>query len=571
MALVLFLLLKIILPIAAIVLIVQYWEQILAGIRRWLFSNEIVGRVHTLSYTGRGLFMVFFWLLLGDFCVQVMWQVFPKVTPVVMESMGSKNVMITWVCVMIPTILTAIICPWVSFKSDRHRSKWGRRRPFMLLPTLMTTVFLILMGLAPDIGRQLHHLFVRFHFSEAQVALALIAVFSVGFQYFNMFIDSVYWYLFADVVPAEFLSRFNGFFRTVSFAAGALFSFKILPLVWSKVAHQAEHVDLNHVRWIFIGCGLLYFVGFTAMTLMLREGEYPPPPENIDGQRGLIASVKTYFVECFTHRFYLLFFAATTCSELVGCIVVFETLLQKNALGLSGQQVGNIGGAAMIVGACLFIPVGILADRFHPLRTLLAAMVALVLFAPLRLIYLFYNFPPPVAYKIEFALQMLLIPCGALLLIAKGPMYARLLPLPRLGQFSSAQAMVRSAAIFVLGFAAGAFLDMMKGVCGDGYYLGRIVMHNARIGLHIKHFGFSIPLPNIFIPGYHIAGLHKPNPNYYFKFVPIWTWLCYILALIFTIALYRHWKELGGDKGYKPPEVGCDAPVAEKLVTESVS
>jgi len=392
----------------------------------------------------------------------------------------------------------------------------------------MTTVFLVLMGLSPDIGRQLHHLFVRFHFSQVQVALALIAVFSVGFQYFNMFIDSVYWYLFADVVPAVFLGTFNGFFRVVSYIAVAVFNFKILPLVWST-SHHVEHVNLDNVRWIFIGCGLLYLVGFTLMTLMVKEGEYPPPPENVGGQLGPFASIKTYFVECFTHRFYWIFFGTTTFIELVGCIAIYETLLQKQALGIGAQQVGNIWGVGMIVGACVSIPIGMLADKYHPLRVLLFGMIALGAIVPLRLIYLFYNFPPEVAFKVEFALQMLLIPMAGIYLVTRGPLYAKLLPIPRLGQFSSAAALVRSIANLSCGLLAGAFMDLMKSLCK-------------------RH--------------------HMPE-TYYFKFVPIWTWMCYIIALVFTVMLYRYWKKLGGDKSYQPPEVGCDSPADQVLVTEN--
>jgi len=492
----------------------------------WLRDDEIIGHVGTLSYTRRTLFMVFAWLLWGDFCVQIMWQVFPSITPVTMQSVGSNNALIGLVCTTIPNILNLIICPWVSFKSDRHRSKWGRRRPFMLLPTAMITIFLVLIGVSPDIGRHLHAHFVNWHFSQSAMILTLIAVFSVGFGYFNMFIDTVYWYLFNDVVPDVYLGRFVGLFRVVANIATAGFNFMIFPLIYT----HSNHVDLGHVRWIFIGCGLLYLVGFSLMTINLREGEYPPPPENVDGQVGIISSIKTYFVECFSHRFYLIFYMATTFVDLVACIAVFEIFLQNKSLGLSGEQVGIIRGTALLLTAVLAYPAGMLSDKFHPIRTTIYGLIALVILTPSRLLYLFYVFTPQTAYKIEFGLQMLLIPATSLLLAAKLPMYMRLLPSERYGQYCAAQGSFKSLVAIVFGLLAGVFMDLMAKVCA--------------------HF--------------HMV------PTYYYKFVPIWTWACYIGALILTLMVYRSWKTMGGDKHYVPPAVGCVAQGERALTADNV-
>ncbi len=476
-------------------------------------SKEIKFRLNTLEYTKRGLFMLSIYLLWGDFCFTLMESVFPAITPIAMRNLGSSNFLIGIVITTIPSIFNAIVCPWVSFKSDRHRSKWGRRIPFLMFPTPFVALFLVLIGLSPDIGRLLGHTVLRTTgWTQASIILGLLAVFSAGFQYFNMFVGSVYYYLFNDVVPDQFLSRFMAAFRLVGTIAGALFNYFIF--------RYAE----TQMKWIFIGCGILYFVAFMQMCWKVKEGEYPPPPEYMDGKQGAFAGLKTYLVECFSHKFYWYFFLSTAAWELTACINPFNVFLQQKALGLSLTQIGWIIGTAQIVTAALILPAGWLSDKRHPLRTTLYASIGLLFVTPTRLIYLFYNFDPGTAYKVEFALQMMLVPLATIYTVSALPMYMRVLPTERYGQFCSAQAMFRSVCVIICGALAGGLMDLMKKVC---------------------------------------AGYHMPE-FYYYKFAPIWTWTFQIISVLLTVQLYRYWKSYGGDKNYTPPEVGCAAKVQEQ-------
>ena len=123
----------------------------------------------------------------------------------------------------------------------------------------------------------------------------------VCFQFFNLFVTSVYYYLFNDVVPQAYLARFMALFRIVGTCAGALYNYFILKYAYT------------HMQEIFLIAGLLYFVSFAVMCWKVKEGEYPPPPPNTDNKKGLKAAVKTYATECFTHRFYWFFFMANAC------------------------------------------------------------------------------------------------------------------------------------------------------------------------------------------------------------------------------------------------------------------
>ncbi|HEY3298991.1 MAG TPA: MFS transporter [Armatimonadota bacterium] len=480
--------------------------------------EEAKFKVGTLAYTKRGLFMLFIYLLWGDFCFTLMESVFPAVTPLTLGKLGASSLLVGLVMTTIPNIFNAIVCPWVSFKSDRHRSKMGRRIPFLLYPTPFISLFLILIGLAPEIGRFLARTILHSAgYTQTAIILGLIAVLSVAYQYFNMFVASVYYYLFNDVVPENYLSRFMSAFRLVGIIAGAVFNFFIF--------RYAE----SHMKWIFIGCGLLYFVAFTMMSLKVKEGEYPPPPEYVGGKQGPLAALKTYFTECFNDKFWWTFFIGTAAADLIAIAYPFILQMQRYSLGLDPKQIGYINGVAGIVTAALVLPAGWLADKRHPLQIQLWATLVLFLLTPTRIIYLLHNFTPAEAYRIEFALQMILIPATAVYVVSSLPMYMRVLPSDRFGQFCSAQAMFRSVVGIFSGMILGESLDLIAKVC--------------------KAHGLAA--------------------NYNLRYAFLWQTLCWGVSFILLAKLYKMWKGYGGEDGYVPP--GTEHPTLEESSTTIIS
>ena len=97
--------------------------------QRWLAYTGPDYRVGTLSYTRRGLFLLFVWLLWGDLVWSLMQMVFPASMPLQLQRL---NVPMEWVGYMMGTVAATInmtFVPVISFRSDRTRTRWGRRIP----------------------------------------------------------------------------------------------------------------------------------------------------------------------------------------------------------------------------------------------------------------------------------------------------------------------------------------------------------------------------------------------------------------------------------------------------------
>ena len=251
-------------------------------------------RCGTLTYTKMGMVSLFAYLLWGDFCYQIMEQVTPSLVPLKFKALNATNEQLGIITGTIPTLIYLVCAPIISFRSDRFRSRLGRRIPFLLgsLPFLV----LLLIGLAfgDQISAWLHD---KLGPTIASLPQNQLTIYVFGgmvslFTFFNTFTSTIFWYLFNDVVPEFILARFMSYFRTISVGAGSVYSLLIFP--------QAG----GHQTLIYLTGAILYLAGFGLLCWKVREGEYPPPPPYLSEKTGSLAAAWTYLRETHSERLY---------------------------------------------------------------------------------------------------------------------------------------------------------------------------------------------------------------------------------------------------------------------------
>ena len=384
--------------------------------------------------------MLFFWMLVGSFFFNLMERLIPVLMPLSLKSFGCSNQTIGLVVGSIPSLLNVMVNPVVSFRSDRTRSRWGRRIPYLAAATPFVTFFLILVGWAPRLGESLAGMCGGV-LSPAAAGVTLLVAFSILFQFFNLFVASVFYYLFADVMPEQFMGRFVACFSLVGF--GSNFVFQTFLLQFAR----------DYMEWIYTGIAVLYGVSFLIMCALVREGEYPPPDDTASAP-GLAASIRLYCRECFSIPFYLWFFLGTALNTTsTVCRGLFGVFFAEHNIGLSLDDFGRINGLVAFFIMVLSYPLGWLADRLHPLRCYIFAVILVIVtnvfsyfFTVDRLSYIVTTVLLSVVYAIQGASTL--------------PMFARLLPRERYGQFCSAQAVFNALLLVLANWGGGLFIDL---------------------------------------------------------------------------------------------------------------
>ena len=463
-----------------------------------------VFKAGTLTYTAAGLGALFFWLLWGDFCFIMTGVVWRNILPLQIKALAVPDWVIGLITISIPSTLNMLLNPVISTTSDRFRSRWGRRRPFMMVATPVIAVLMAVLGFAPDIGRWLYDggLGQLSGWSVGAITAGVIALTVFMFCTADLFVGTVFYYLFNDVVPREVMARFLALFRLVGSGAGVFFNYFIFP-------HAMERMSE-----IFLGAAVFYLVGFTLMCLFVKEGEYPPP-ERLASKSHPWAWIKAYVRECTSQKIYVLLYIHVmvwTMANICGVFSVFANL----SLGLTMQQIGTLAAVTGAIQMFFIYPAGMLADRFHPLRLLVWMELAIVVVTPLGFVFLFTDFAPETNYWILFVFAMVNLPLSLLYQATLMPLYMRLFPRDKFGQFCSFNAMCIAITSAIGGVVGGLFMGQMKNLWPESIY-----------------------------------GL-----NYYYRLIPAWDLGFSGLALLLLALLYREW--LKGRHAEDSPEASAN-------------
>ncbi|MBQ4107620.1 MAG: MFS transporter [Lentisphaeria bacterium] len=450
-------------------------------------TSQKIWRVGTLTYTFAGLVALFCWLLGGDFAWAMKDRAVGPAATLLIRTFGVSDLVYSLIIIAFPNFTNIFLMPTISYISDRHRGRFGRRIPFLAFTTPFIVVGACGLGFSPMLGRMLSTACGGPEVLSVNLAsLIFFGVFWVFLDFGQTMAGALSGALINDVVPQEMLGRFFGLFRAISLLAGVLFNYFLLGMV-------EENFML-----IFLGAGLLYGVGLCALCLKVKEGQYPPPPLPPEGQKGaalIFTPILTYFRQSFSNPYYRLVICAMVFAGMAAAPFNMFAILYAKSLNVDMGVYGKVCAFTFFCSFVLSFFLGVLVDRFHPLRTTIGALVLYLLSMAAGL----FVVGDQKTYLIILFLHCLL--SGVYFTVVSSlPM--RLFPRSLFAQFNSALAMILAIANVLLGPLFGYILDCT----GKNY---RIVFL----------FGIIMTLTGI--------GL--------------------------LLLVYRRFIQLGGDKAYNPP------------------
>jgi MFS family permease len=237
--------------------------------------------------------------------------------------------------------------------SDRTRSRWGRRRPFILLGYILWGVST---ALFPTAG----------YIKITSLAIMMVVVMDSLMTFFGSTAnDAAFNAWTADIATSDKRGRVEGVLNM------SLFIAQIVAMVAAGMLIDS----VGYYVFFYVLGGIVIVVGLVAGSL-LRDA----PLAETDAHR---RSFWSEFADLFNldvlkqnrELFILLLFIMVSS---IGMEVSFPYLIVylNNYIGVTKSEFSIIGGAVMVGSAVLAIPFGILADRWNKRLMIAVAIVA---------------------------------------------------------------------------------------------------------------------------------------------------------------------------------------------------
>ncbi|MGN1364378.1 MAG: MFS transporter, partial [Victivallis vadensis] len=395
----------------------------------------------TLVYTAGGLAVLFLWLMWGDFAYSMKDRATGTVAALMLKKFDVSDFLFGIIMISFPNFTNIFLCPIVSYRSDRHRGRFGRRIPYLLLTTPFIVIGLAGLGFTPLLARLIRQAVGAEHISYNLTALLVFCFFWIILDFGTTLAGAIFNALATDVVPTEFLGRFFAMFRAVSLGCAFLFNYFVMG--------YAE----THALVIFLGLAALYGIGLFSICLKVKEGEYPPPEAETSGPPTVKSAVKTYFRECFSLPYYRWVIMASVVSGF--SVVPFNIygIFYAKSLNMDMDFYGKVSSLICLVSFVLSFFLGWFSDRFHPIRTGMVSMAlqTVILFIGGRIA------TTESVFAWLFLVQGISIMSYNTLMASYAP---RLFPREYFAQFNSAMMLINALASVIGAPLVGEFLDL---------------------------------------------------------------------------------------------------------------
>ena len=281
-----------------------------------------------------------FLLGFGFFGISILWPLFNSLIPPMLEDLG-LSALVTGFILTWDNIINIVVQPWIGSLSDRTRSRFGRRKPFLMLGAPLAALFFILVP------------FVRDNF--ILIALAILGT-NVGMALFR---SPTIAYLGDLFLPGE-RSKANGVINLMGglggtvalFGGGALYKLGVpLPFI--------------------VGSGVM-LIAILVVLVAVREPSAPAgvTGETVPGLRDALRQVGTAADRSG------LFLLGAIFAWFVGwnAMEAFFTIYARSILGVevgTGTQMLTAFAAALILFS---IPSGLIATRVGRKPTILVGL-----------------------------------------------------------------------------------------------------------------------------------------------------------------------------------------------------
>ena len=469
-------------------------------------SSDRPYRIGTLRYSRGGLIRLFLYFIVGGFAYSMVYQIDPRVLPILLRQEGASMQQISIIIGSLTALLNSVVESVGAYQSDRTRSRWGRRIPYIFWATPLVTLFILSIPFSPALAARGEHIPMFAALFRHLPWVPLIATFAILITCYKVvynLVAAIYLCLIADVVPASHLGRFHTLFRVVGAFSTFVGNYWLIGLT------------AVHGREVLFWMAGINLVGFLTICFCVREGDYPPvepaPPSSPGAVRDFLAVGFKHAIYRWTYLTRVLIFAANATTP-------FILFFAQEELHMTYDRTGKLLGYSSLLWIVIAYPIGRLLDRFGSVRSLQFTLTfgAIGYFVSFFLIrgemsFLILAFVNTTLFWATWSSETMLA--------------QQIFDRRRMGQLGAANSLVKS---LVIAFGTSPFI---------GAYLDRITGYSSTM---------TVPMAGEVAVGG-------------FRFLYLILALIYACALLSVLQVHKYWLRQGGPEHYRPPS---DGPLA---------
>jgi len=318
----------------------------------------MASRLHLRTGALCGLLALTCWLLVGELGIAVRERWATPIGLVVLRNVGASDTSVALLLSTIPAVISLLLVPAIGLRSDRCRSRWGRRRPYLLVSAPLGAVAMLCVAAAPALAAAAHALLGSWSPGLRALDLACFCLFWTVFEAAAMTTVALFNGLVNDVVPYGLLGRMYAVLRIAGLGVAIFFNMSLFALADTRLFE------------LLLSIALVFGLSIPLMCLMVHEAPYSAsaPTSSVPARAQLL--------ECCAQRRHLWAFGAFMLATVT--FSPFNTFSQNYALGLglAKAELGALSATGYAVSIASAFGIGWLADRFGSLRVA-AAMMAL--------------------------------------------------------------------------------------------------------------------------------------------------------------------------------------------------